>query len=134
MHSCVFVTFNCLLTIHRQQLARLLDRPLFPWKTVLAGFSLGQFILEGFLSLRQYKVLQQKKPPKVLEAEVSQKVFDESQVGGSEPKSAAGPLGLTIWQRRTVARRPSSGLSPGCTGRCRILRSSTAMCCPSSGD
>ncbi|RMJ20870.1 CAAX prenyl protease [Aspergillus sp. HF37] len=65
-----------------EQLARLLDRPLFPWKTVLAGFSLGQFILEGFLSLRQYKVLQQKKPPKVLEAEVSQKVFDESQAYG----------------------------------------------------
>jgi hypothetical protein len=47
---------------------------------VLAGFSLGQFILEGLLSSRQYKVLQRTKPPKVLEGEVSQEVFDKSQV------------------------------------------------------
>ncbi|KAL1958752.1 hypothetical protein VTO42DRAFT_3871 [Malbranchea cinnamomea] len=65
-----------------QQLARFLDRPFFPWKKVLAGFSLGQFILEGFLSLRQYKVLQRTKPPKVLEGEVSQEVFDKSQAYG----------------------------------------------------
>ncbi|KAL2867957.1 zinc metalloprotease [Aspergillus lucknowensis] len=64
------------------QLARLLDRPLFPWKNVLVGFSLGQFILEGLLSFRQYKVLQRTKPPKVLEAEVSQKVYDQSQAYG----------------------------------------------------
>ncbi|KAI9367897.1 peptidase family M48-domain-containing protein [Aspergillus egyptiacus] len=64
------------------QLARLLDRPLFPWKNVLVGFSLGQFILEGLLSFRQYKVLQRNKPPKVLEAEVSQKVYDQSQAYG----------------------------------------------------
>lgn len=63
-----------------KQLARLLDRPLFPWKTVLVGFSLGQYILEEFLSFRQYKILQRTKPPKVLEAEVSQEVFDKSQV------------------------------------------------------
>ncbi|KAL1965662.1 hypothetical protein VTN77DRAFT_5339 [Rasamsonia byssochlamydoides] len=65
-----------------QRLERLLDRPLFPWKSVLVGFSLGQFILEGFLSLRQYRVLSRTKPPKVLEGEVSQKVFDESQAYG----------------------------------------------------
>ncbi|KAL5342606.1 peptidase family M48-domain-containing protein [Aspergillus crustosus] len=64
------------------QLARLLDRPLFPWKNVLVGFSVGQFILEGLLSLRQYKVLQRTKPPKVLEAEVSQRVYDQSQAYG----------------------------------------------------
>ncbi|KAL4781193.1 peptidase family M48-domain-containing protein [Aspergillus varians] len=64
------------------QLARLLDRPLFPWKNVLVGFSLGQFVLEGLLSLRQYKVLQRTKPPKVLEGEVSQKVYDQSQAYG----------------------------------------------------
>lgn len=63
-----------------QQLARLLDRPLFPWKNVLVGFSVGQFVLEGFLSLRQYKFLQRTKPPQVLEGEVTQKVFDQSQV------------------------------------------------------
>ncbi|KAB8070494.1 peptidase family M48-domain-containing protein [Aspergillus leporis] len=65
-----------------EQLARLLDRPLFPWKNVLVGFSLGQFILEGLLSFRQYKVLQRTKPPQVLEAEVSQKVYDQSQSYG----------------------------------------------------
>ncbi|PWY86144.1 CaaX prenyl protease Ste24 [Aspergillus heteromorphus CBS 117.55] len=65
-----------------EQLARLLDRPFIPWKNVLVGFSLGQFILEGLLSLRQYKVLQQTKPPKVLEGEVSQKVYDQSQSYG----------------------------------------------------
>lgn len=43
------------------------------------GFSLGQYILEGLLSLRQYKILQRTKPPKVLEGEVSQEVFDKSQ-------------------------------------------------------
>ncbi|CAL5873788.1 uncharacterized protein PFLUO_LOCUS8070 [Penicillium psychrofluorescens] len=65
-----------------EQLARLLDRPLFPWKNVLVGFSLGQYVLEGLLSLRQYKVLQHTKAPKVLEGEVSQKVFDQSQAYG----------------------------------------------------
>ncbi|KAJ5569845.1 CAAX prenyl protease 1 [Penicillium hispanicum] len=62
-----------------EQLARLLDRPLFPWKNVLVGFSLGQFVLEGLLSLRQYKVLQRTAPPKVLDGAVTQKVFDQSQ-------------------------------------------------------
>ncbi|KAJ5112323.1 CAAX prenyl protease 1 [Penicillium argentinense] len=62
-----------------EQLARTLDRPLFPWKNVLAAFSLGQFVLEGLLTLRQYKVLQRTKTPKVLEGEVTQKVYDQSQ-------------------------------------------------------
>lgn len=66
-----------------QQLARILDRPLFPWKNVLVGFSLGQFVLEGLLSFRQYKVLQRTAPPKVLANEVSQKVYDQSQVRAS---------------------------------------------------
>ena len=47
---------------------------------MLVGFSLGQFVLEGLLSLRQYKVLQKTKAPKVLEGEVTEKVFDQSQV------------------------------------------------------
>ncbi len=53
---------------------------MFPWKRLIVGFSLGQYLFEGFLSLRQYQVLKQKKPPKVLEGEVSQEVFDKSQV------------------------------------------------------
>lgn len=37
-------------------------------------------MFESFLSARQYRVLQEKKPPKALEGEVSQEVFDKSQV------------------------------------------------------
>lgn len=51
-----------------------------PWKKLIIGFSLGQYLFEGFLSLRQYQVLKQTRPPKVLENEVSQEVFDKSQV------------------------------------------------------
>jgi STE24 endopeptidase len=63
-----------------QRLAVFLDRPGFPWKKLILGFSLGQYVLEGLLSLRQYKVLQKTKPPKTLEDEISQDVFDQSQV------------------------------------------------------
>jgi len=65
-----------------QRLARLLDRPLFPWKKLIVGFSFAQYIFEGFLSLRQYQVLKQTKPPKVLQNEVTQEVFDKSQAYG----------------------------------------------------
>ncbi|KAK3178287.1 hypothetical protein OEA41_000420 [Lepraria neglecta] len=65
-----------------QRLGRFLDRPSFPWKRLIVGFSLGQYLFESFLSLRQYKVLQQKKPPKALKGEVSQEVFDKSQAYG----------------------------------------------------
>ncbi|KAI9704122.1 MAG: hypothetical protein M1836_006983 [Candelina mexicana] len=65
-----------------QRLARFLDRPMFPWKRLIVGFSLGQYLFEGFLSLRQYRILKQKKPPKTLEGEVSQDVFDKSQAYG----------------------------------------------------
>jgi len=59
-----------------------LDRPLFPWKKLIIGFSVGQYVLEAFLGFRQYRVLQRTKPPKVLEQEVSQEVFDKSQAYG----------------------------------------------------
>ncbi|KAI0122982.1 CAAX prenyl protease [Xylariales sp. AK1849] len=62
-----------------QRLARFIDQPLFPWKKVIIGFSVGQYLFEEFLSLRQYQVLKKTKPPKVLEAEVSQDVYDKSQ-------------------------------------------------------
>ncbi|RKF76496.1 CAAX prenyl protease 1 [Golovinomyces cichoracearum] len=65
-----------------QHLARVLDRPLFPWKNLILGFSITQYLFEGFLSLRQYKVLKQTHPPKVLQKEVSQEVFDKSQAYG----------------------------------------------------
>jgi len=66
---------------HRlQRLARFLDRPFFPWKKLIVGFSVAQFLFEGLLSLRQYQVLKQTRPPKVLANEVSQEVFEKSQV------------------------------------------------------
>ncbi|KAK1770447.1 peptidase family M48-domain-containing protein [Phialemonium atrogriseum] len=65
-----------------QRLARFLDRPLFPWKKMIIGFSVAQYLFEGFLGLRQYQVLQKTKPPKVLEHEVSQEVYDKSQAYG----------------------------------------------------
>jgi STE24 endopeptidase len=66
----------------QQRLARFLDRPLFPWKKLLIGFSVGQFLFEGLLSLRQYQVLKHTKPPKVLAEEISQATFDKSQAYG----------------------------------------------------
>ena len=65
-----------------QRLAQALDRPLFPWKKLLVGFSLGQYFFEGFLSFRQYQILKRKKAPKVLENEISQETFDKSQAYG----------------------------------------------------
>ena len=65
-----------------QRLAQLLDRPLFPWKKLLLGFSVGNYLFETFLSLRQYQVLKKTKTPKVLEHEVTQEVFDKSQAYG----------------------------------------------------
>ncbi|KAI9739537.1 MAG: hypothetical protein M1834_006253 [Cirrosporium novae-zelandiae] len=62
-----------------QRLTKALDRPLFPWKGLIVGFSVTQYAFETFLSWRQYKILQEKKPPKTLENEVSQEVFDKSQ-------------------------------------------------------
>lgn len=64
------------------RLARFLDRPLFPWKRLIIGFSVGQFVFESLLSLRQYQVLGRPKPPKVLEKEISQETFDKSQAYG----------------------------------------------------
>jgi STE24 endopeptidase len=66
----------------QQRLAAFLDRPGFPWKGFILGFSFAQFAFEGFLSLRQYQVLQHKKPPRALEDEVTQEVFDKSQAYG----------------------------------------------------
>ncbi|CAK7220532.1 zinc metalloprotease [Sporothrix curviconia] len=65
-----------------QRLARFLDRPAFPWKRLIMGFSLAQYFFEGFLSLRQYQVLKRTKAPTVLQHEVSQEVFDKSQAYG----------------------------------------------------
>ncbi|GAO16968.1 uncharacterized protein UV8b_06675 [Ustilaginoidea virens] len=65
-----------------QRLARFLDRPLFPWKKLILGFSVGQYLFESFLTLRQYRILQKTQPPAVLAKEISQHTFDKSQAYG----------------------------------------------------
>ncbi|KAI4201077.1 MAG: hypothetical protein LQ350_003506 [Teloschistes chrysophthalmus] len=65
-----------------RHLGQFLDRPGFPWKTLIIGFGITQYVFEGFLSLRQYKILQQTKPPKALEGEIKQETFDKSQAYG----------------------------------------------------
>ncbi|EAQ90576.1 hypothetical protein CHGG_02511 [Chaetomium globosum CBS 148.51] len=77
-----------------QRLARFLDRPLFPWKKLIIGFSVGQYVFEALLGYRQYKILQKTKPPKVLEHEVSQEVFDKSQAYGRAKAKFTGFNGL----------------------------------------
>ncbi|KAL8954067.1 MAG: hypothetical protein Q9222_000124 [Ikaeria aurantiellina] len=65
-----------------RRLGQFLDRPGFPWKRLIIGFQITQYVFEGFLSLRQYKILQETKPPKALEAEIQQDTFDKSQAYG----------------------------------------------------
>ncbi|KAI9838782.1 MAG: hypothetical protein M1838_004497 [Thelocarpon superellum] len=65
-----------------QRLARFLDQPGFPWRSLIVAFSVGQYAFEQGLSLRQYQMLKQTKPPKALQGEVSQEVFDQSQAYG----------------------------------------------------
>ena len=65
-----------------QRLARFLDRPLFPWKKLIMGFSVGHYLFESFLTLRQYRVLQRPQPPAVLAKEVTPETFTKSQAYG----------------------------------------------------
>jgi len=62
------------------RLAGWLDRPGFPWKSLIVSFSLGEYLLENWLAFRQYRVLQGTKVPKQLQNEVDQATFDKSQV------------------------------------------------------
>lgn len=66
-----------------QRLARWLDRPFFPWKKLVIGFSLAEFALENWLLFRQYNVLQRKTIPKALQADIDTATFDKSQVRSS---------------------------------------------------
>ncbi|KAH5476988.1 hypothetical protein HBI67_057060 [Parastagonospora nodorum] len=65
-----------------QRLARWLDRPLFPWKRLVVGFSLAEFTLENWLLFRQYRVLQRTSVPKALNKEIDTGTFDKSQAYG----------------------------------------------------
>ncbi|KAK3325533.1 peptidase family M48-domain-containing protein [Apodospora peruviana] len=85
-----------------QRLARFLDRPLFPWKKLIIRFSIAQFLFESFLGYRQYRVLQRTKPPKVLEQEVSQEVYDKSQAYG-RAKAKFGIVNALYGQIQNIA-------------------------------
>lgn len=81
-HSPPSQTFRASTNL-AQRLARWLDRPLFPWKKLVFGFSLAEFALENWLLFRQYRVLNKTKVPKALEKEIDQTTFDKSQVQSS---------------------------------------------------
>ncbi|KAF2090674.1 CaaX prenyl protease-like protein [Saccharata proteae CBS 121410] len=65
-----------------QRLAHFLDRPFFPWKKLVIGFSIGDFVLENWLLFRQYGVYSRTTRPKALSNEVDQATYDKSQAYG----------------------------------------------------
>jgi STE24 endopeptidase len=85
-----------------QRLARWLDRPLFPWRRLVVGFSLAEFALENWLLFRQYRVLQRTTVPKALDKEIERTTFDKSQVCGSLPSG-------TFYQLTHAGIRPRKG-------------------------
>ncbi|KAF2156761.1 hypothetical protein K461DRAFT_289141 [Myriangium duriaei CBS 260.36] len=85
-----------------RRLAGFLDRPGFPWKSLIITFSIGQYFFENYLTLRQYRVLQGKKVPKQLENEVDQKTFDKSQDYG-RAKARYGFVSGLINQIKSLA-------------------------------
>lgn len=117
----------------RQRLAIFLDRPGFPWKRLIIGFSFGQFVLEGLLSLRQYKVLQKKKPPKTLEDEISQDVFDQSQVRATAHSHDVSLDTDLVHYRHMVEPKPNSDSGPGSILRYKTSSSSNTTSCRNCG-
>lgn len=56
-----------------------LDNPTFNWKSIIVGFTVGQFAFEKYLDYRQLQVLKRATPPASLQKEVSQETFAKSQ-------------------------------------------------------
>lgn len=56
-----------------------LDNPSYNWKTIIIGFTIGQFAFEKYLDYRQLQVLNKKFPPASLKKEISQETFEKSQ-------------------------------------------------------
>ncbi|KAI5849993.1 peptidase family M48-domain-containing protein [Tricharina praecox] len=63
-------------------LAQFLDRPGFPWKTLIIGFGISQYLLETWLSVRQHHKLCEDKVPKALDGVVSKQDYDKAQAYG----------------------------------------------------
>jgi hypothetical protein len=112
-----------------KRLARWLDRPLFPWKRLVVGFSLAEFALENWLLFRQYRVLQRTSVPKALNKEIDTETFDKSQVRTTMQRPALKLTG----NRPMVAQRPGSASSPRSSTRSSLSPSSTSTSTPSSG-
>lgn len=68
----------------------------------MLGFSLGQYLLQSYLSFRQYKVLCRTERPKTLQSEVDQATFDKSQAYG-RAKSQFGFISGLVSQVIDVA-------------------------------
>ncbi|KAL1302225.1 hypothetical protein AAFC00_002650 [Neodothiora populina] len=85
-----------------RRLAGWLDRPGFPWKSLIVTFSLGDYFLENWLAYRQYKVLQGTRRPKQLENEVDQETHDKSQAYG-RAKAKYGFVSGLISQVKSLA-------------------------------
>ena len=119
-----------------QRLARWLDRPLFPWKKLVVGFSLAEFALENWLLFRQYRVLQRTIVPKALNKEIDQQTFDKSQVRRSIRARDLVAFGLHvvsreqllttqlagIWSRKGQVQLRLGALQPGQTPRYSLLQ------------
>ncbi|KAA8905539.1 peptidase family M48-domain-containing protein [Sphaerosporella brunnea] len=83
-------------------LARALDRPGFPWKTLIISFGVSQYLLETWLSYRQHKKLCETKVPKALEGVVTKEVYDKSQEYG-RAKSKFGFVSSLYGQVTNIA-------------------------------
>jgi hypothetical protein len=107
-----------------QRLARWLDRPLFPWKRLVVGFSLAEFALENWLLYRQYRVLQKTTVPKALGKEIEQSTFDKSQVRNPSIHATVSKLtSMTgIWPRKGKVQLHLRSLQPGQIARHSLLQ------------
>ncbi|KAH0605105.1 uncharacterized protein H6S33_005087 [Morchella sextelata] len=64
------------------RLALYLDTPTIPWKGMILGFGVAQYLFETFLSIRQHSKLQETIPPKALQGAVNQEDYDKAQAYG----------------------------------------------------
>ncbi|KAF8247445.1 hypothetical protein K440DRAFT_643731 [Wilcoxina mikolae CBS 423.85] len=83
-------------------LAQYLDRPGFPWKSLIIGFSVSQYLLETWLSIRQHRKLCETKVPKALDGVVTTEVYDKSQAYG-RAKSNFGFVSSLFGQVTNIA-------------------------------
>ena len=65
-----------------QKLEDTLNNPSIPWRDLVITFTLGQYALEQFLSVRQYRNLCSKTLPTALKGVIDQETFDKSQAYG----------------------------------------------------